>query len=133
MRLLRSLAAAAVAIFGGIALASCGFPDIFRPAGLKDVVVRYVGDSVLSTGQRVAPAVTVTAGGAPVPTLRLRFASSDTTVLALTAIGDTLVACRSGHVELTIRLISSMVTDTAPAGRDSIHITGGGPPMQTCP
>lgn len=132
MRLSRCVVTVVLASVGGAAIAACGLVDVFRPAGLKNVVVRYVGDSVLSVGTRVAPVVTVTADGAAVPTPRLRFASSDTTVLALIAIGDTLVACRSGHVALTIRLVSSMVPDSTPAGVDSIRVTGG-PPLSTCP
>src|SRR2546422_7154504 len=41
---------------------------------------------------------------------RSLFSSSDATVIALTPIGDTLVACRTGQVLLTIRLVSSMVS-----------------------
>jgi len=122
-----------LAALGGSAIGGCGLPDVFRPDGLKNVVIRYVGDSVLSTGQRVAPAVSVTADGETVPGPRLLFASSDTTTLAVIPIGDTLVACKNGRVQLTIRLVSSMVTDSTAIGQDSIRITGGGPPMPTCP
>ena len=132
MRLFRPRAAVVVAALGGVAAVSCGLPDVFRSPGLTDVSIRYTGDSVLSTGQRVAPAVTVTADGQVVANPRLRFASSDPTTLALSAVGDTLVACRSGHVQLSIWLVSSMITDTVPTARDSIHVTGG-PPLQTCP
>ncbi len=132
MRLFRSRAAVVVAALGTVVAASCGLPDAFRSPGLKgDVVIRFTGDSVLSTGQRVAPIVTVTAGGVVVPNPRLRFASSDPTILALTAIGDTLVACRAGHAQLNVWLISSMITDSAPTGSDSLHITGA--PVPTCP
>lgn len=133
MRLFRFFGWIALTTLGGIAVGGCGLPDVFRPDGLKNVVIRYVGDSVLNTGQRVAPAVSVTADGEPVPNPRLLFASSDTTTLAVIPIGDTLVACKNGRVLLTIRLVSSMVTDSTAIGQDSIRITGGGPPMPTCP
>jgi hypothetical protein len=123
----------AIATLGGIAIGGCGLPDVFRPDGLKNVVIRYVGDTVLNTGQRVAPAVSVTADGETVPDPRLLFASSDTTTLALIPIGDTLVACKTGRVQLTIRLVSSMVPDSTAIGQDSIRVTGGGAPMPTCP
>jgi hypothetical protein len=123
----------AIATLGGIATGSCGLPDVFRPNGLKNVVIRYLGDTVLNTGERVAPAVSVTADGETVLDPRLLFASSDTTTLALIPIGDTLVACKTGRVQLTIRLVSSMVTDSTAIGQDSIRVTGGGPPMPTCP
>jgi hypothetical protein len=133
MRLLRSVVAVVFATLGALAAGSCGLADVFRSAGPKDVVIRYVGDSVLNTGQRVAPDVSVTAGGEAVANPRLTFSSSDTTVLALIPIGDTLVACRSGRVQLTIRLISSMITDSSLSGQGSIRVTGSGPPMPTCP
>ncbi len=133
MRHFRSLALVALAALGGVAAGACGLPDVFRPVGLKDVVIRYIGDSALKTGQRLAPIVSITADGVPVPNVRLVFSSSDTTILGLTAVGDTLVACRAGNALLTIRLVSSMVTDPSPTGQDSIHVTGGGVPPPTCP
>ena len=131
MGLVRPVAAIVVTGLGVVAAGSCGLPDVFRPAGPKDVVVRYVGDTVLNTGQRIAPAVSVTADGAPVPNPHLTFSSSDTTVLAIIPIGDTLVMCRSGHVQLTVRLISSMTPDSTLSAQDSIHVTGQ--PTATCP
>lgn len=131
MRLLRPVAAITLAGLGGVATGSCGLPDVFRPAGLKNVVVRYVGDTTLTTGQRVVPAVSVTADGEPVPNARLAFSSSDTTVVAFIPIGDTLVTCRSGHVQVTVRLISSMTPDSTPSAQDSIRVTGQ--PTPTCP
>lgn len=128
MRLIGSLASAAVAVLIG----GCGLPDVFQAAGLKDVVITYLGDSVLTTGARVAVTVSVVAGGEPLPNPRLRFESSDPTVLALTAVGDTLVACHSGQAHLLTYLVSSMVTGTAPTAVDTIRISGG-PPLQTCP
>ncbi len=132
MRSFRSLAPVALAALGGLAAGACGLADVFRPAELKKVVVRYVGDTVLRVGMRVAPAVTVEADGAPVLNPRLVFSSSDPIVLALTPVGDTLAACRNGGVLLTIRLISSMVTDSTPTVQDSIRVQGGSP-SPTCP
>jgi hypothetical protein len=132
MRHFRSLTPVALAALGGLAAGACGLADVFRPAGLKNVVVRYVGDTLLRVGMRVAPAVTVEADGAPVPNPRLVFSSSNTLVLALTPVGDTLAACRVGGVLLTVRFISSMVTDSAPTAQDSIHVQGGSP-LPTCP
>ena len=128
MRLIGSLASAAVAaLIGG-----CGLPDVFQAAGLKDVVITYVGDSLLNTGTRVAVTVSVVAGGEPLPNPRLRFSTSDPTVMALTAVGDTLVACHSGQAQLLTYLISSMVTDTTPTAVHIIRVSGG-PPPPTCP
>ncbi len=132
MRLFRSHGSVALAALGGLAIGACGLADVFRPGGLKDVVLRYTGATTLSVGARQAPAVTVEVDGAPLPNPRLRFSSSDTTVLALTPIGDTLVACRVGRAVLSIYLVSSMVADTAPTAQDSIRVMGGSP-LPTCP
>jgi hypothetical protein len=131
---LRFLAPAALAALGGLAAGACGLSDVFRPAGLNDVVVTYCGDTLLKIGARSPAVVVVTANGTTIPNPRLSFSSSDTTVLALTPIGDTLVAQKMGGVLLTVQLVSSMVTSTVPTTGDSIHVRGGGsaPPIP-CP
>ncbi|HYT03905.1 MAG TPA: hypothetical protein VEM13_03375 [Gemmatimonadales bacterium] len=128
-----SLALVALAALGGLAAGACGLADVFRPAGLNDVVVTYCGDTLLTVGIREAPIVTVEADGATIPNPRLSFSSSDTTLLGLTPIGDTLVAKKTGGVLLTVRLVSSMVTSTAPADSDSVHVRGGGSAPKACP
>jgi|SRR5438128_1021651 len=133
MRHFRSLALVALAALGWVAAGGCGLPDVFRPTGVKDVVITYEGDTVLKVGQRLAPIVSVKADGVLVPDLRLLFSSSDTTILGLTPVGDTLVGCRTGSVLLSIRLVSSMVTDSGASAQDSISVTGGGSPPPTCP
>ena len=76
----------------------------------------------------------VQADGATIPNPRLSFSSSDSTVLSLTPIGDTLVAQKTGDVLLTIRVVSSMVTGAAPSTQDSVHVRGGGSaPQPPCP
>jgi hypothetical protein len=130
---IRSLAPLALAALGGLAAGACGFADVFRPAGLNDVVVTYCGDTLLAVGTRKVAVVAVEANGATIHNPRLSFSSSDTTVLALTPIGDTLVARTVGHVLLTIQLVSTMVTSTAPTARDSIHVKGKGSAPPACP
>jgi len=132
MRPFSSLGPVALAALAGLAATACGLVDVFRPAGLKDVVVLYTGPTSLTIGDRVAPAVTTEADGVQVSNPRLVFSSSDTTILGLTPVGDTLVGCGNGQALLTIRLISSMVTDTAPTGQASIRVSGG-PPPPACP
>jgi hypothetical protein len=134
IRPLWSLACVALAVLGGLAAGACGFEDVFRPAGLNDVVVTYCGDTLLSVGAREGAVVVVQANGTAIPNPQLSVSSSDTTVLALTPIGDTLVARKTGAVLLTIQLVSSMVTSRAPAAEDSIHVKGGGSaPPPPCP
>jgi hypothetical protein len=128
-----SLAPVALAALGGLAAGACGFADVFRPAGLNDVVVTYCGDTLLAVGAREAAVVVVAANGATIRNPRLSLSSSDTTVLALTPSGDTLVARTLGHVLLTIQLVSSMVTGTAPSAQDSIRVKSRGSAPPVCP
>ncbi len=128
-----SLAPVALAALSGLVAGACGLADVFRPAGLNDVVVTYCGDTVLAVGAREAAVVVVKANGATIENPRLSFSSSDTTVLALTPTGDTRVARTLGHVFLSIRLVSSMVTGTAPGTQDSIHVRGKGSVAPGCP
>jgi len=132
IRLFRSLGL--VAVVAGLEAGGCGLADVFRPAGLSDVVVTYCGDTLLKVGVRQAAVVTVQADGVTIPNPRLTLASSDSTILSLTPIGDTLVAQKSGDVLLTIRVVSSMVTGAAPSAQDSVHVRGGGSaPRPPCP
>ena len=132
IRLFRSLGL--VVAVAGLETGGCGLADAFRPAGLKDVVVTYCGDTLLKVGAREAAVVAVQADGATIPNPRLSFSSSDSTVLSLTPIGDTLVAQKTGDVLLTIRVVSSMVTGAAPSTQDSVHVRGGGSaPQPPCP
>jgi hypothetical protein len=133
MRPFRSLAPVALAALGGVATGACGLADVFRPAGLNDVIVTYCGDTLLAVGTREAAEVTVQANGTTILNPRLSLSSSDTTVLALTPIGDTLVALKTGGILLTVQLVSSMVTSTAPTAQDSIHVRGGGSAPPACP
>ncbi len=134
IRPLRSLALVALTVLGGLVAGACGFEDVFRPAGLNDVIVTYCGDTVLAVGAREAAVVAVQVNGTTIPSPRLSFSSSDTTVLALTPIGDTIVARKTGGVLLTVQLVSSMITSTAPGAQDSIHVKGGGSaPPPPCP
>lgn len=133
MRRFRFLSPVALAALGGVATGACGLADVFRSAGLNDVVVTYCGDTLLAVGTREAAVVRVEANGATIPNPQLSVSSSDSTFLALTPIGDTLVATKSGDVLLTIRLVSSMVTGAAPTTQDSIHIRGGGSAPPACP
>ncbi len=134
IRPLWSLARLALAAVGGLAVGACGLADVFRPPGLSDVVVTYCGDTLLKVGARSAAVVVVKANGATILNPRLSFSSSDPTVLAVTPTGDTLVAQKTGGVLLTVQLVSSMVTDTAPTARDSIHVkSGGSAPPLSCP
>lgn len=112
-----------VPTLGGIAMLACGFGDLFRSPGVGDVVLRYTGPDVLRVGDRAPIAVTVTVGGASFSNPRLSVTSSDTTIIAVVPTGDTLVARSQGHDTLTIKFITSILTDSLPTLLQPVRVS----------
>jgi len=113
----------ALTVVGGMAALACGFADVFRPAGPEVVTITYVGATTLHRDSTVPFSVVVEVGGGPLPTPRLQITSSDTSIFDLTAGQDSLVAkSRVATATLTIRLESSILTDSAPTLAQSIKV-----------
>ena len=115
----------ALPVVGGMAALACGFADVFRPAGPEPVTITYVGDTILHRGSTVpfSVVVEVGGGGGPLPAPHLRMTSSDTSIFDLTAGQDSLVAkLRNGTATLTIRVESSIVSDSAPTLAQSLKV-----------
>lgn len=115
---------------GAILLSACAVFDVFEPAGSRQVVFQYTGVTQLRVGDRAPFAVTVLAEGAVVPRPRLRIAVLDSTIVALAASGDTLVARKAGRTDLHIRLEHSLLSGDLPDTTIALHVSGGGPPGQ---
>jgi hypothetical protein len=105
---------AALALVCGAAALACGLADVFRSSGVESVMITYTGDTVLHRDSTVPFGVVVTAGGTDLQGPHLDFASSDTNVFVITAGRDSLFAKKVGSATLTIRLESSIVSDSAP-------------------
>jgi len=113
----------ALTVVGGMAALACGFADVFRAAGPEAVTITYVGATTLHRDSTVPFSVVVEVGGGPLPTPRLQITSSDTSIFGLTAGQDSLVAkSRVATATLTIRLESSILTDSAPTLAQSIKV-----------
>ena len=97
-----------------IVLVSCGFADLFQSGKIGDVAIAYSGPTVVSAGDTVPISVTVTAGGTPLTDALLWITSSDTSILSLSARSDTLFAKSKGFDTLTIRVVTSIFTDSFP-------------------
>jgi len=95
-------------------LAALGACDAFAGPRVEPVVLTYVGDTVLIKGTTVAAALAVTVNGVPLPHPRFVLSSSDSTVVAVSAGGDSLTALRVGPDTLTVRVESSILTDSLP-------------------
>ncbi len=113
MRFVR-LAALLTASSGLAALGACGLPDAFAAPRLEPVVLTYLSDTTLTKGTTVALVIAVSVNGVPVPNPRLALRSSDTTIIAVTACGDSLAARALGRAVLTVQLESSVLTDSLP-------------------
>ena len=98
----------------GAAALACGFADVFRSSGVERVTITYTGDTVLHRDSTVPFGVVVAAGGTQLDQPHLGLTSSDTGVFVVTAGQDSLLAKKVGTATLTIRLESSLLTDSAP-------------------
>jgi hypothetical protein len=103
-------------------LAALGACDAFAGPRVEPVVLTYVGDTVLRRGTTVAAVIAVTVNGAPLPNPRLVLSSSNPTVLAVSAGGDSLAALRVGPDTLTVRIESSILTDSMPTLSQAIRV-----------
>ncbi len=101
-------------LLAGTTVAACGLSDVFSSPEVEAVVLTYQGDTLLTAGATVPFTVAVTVGGTPVPDAGLQITSSNPTVVAVSAGQDSLVALATGRDTLTIRLQSSILTDSAP-------------------
>src|SRR5881409_452473 len=102
-----------LAIWTGLAAGACGLSGVFEAPGMHQVTLTYGGASTLTAGTTVAAAVTVEADGVPVSNPRLRFVSSDATVVQ-PKLGDSLFAASIGQATLTISLVDAIFTDSLP-------------------
>jgi hypothetical protein len=113
MRMTLPGARIALASVGILAVTTtCRISDVLRSPGLQDVSLSYTSDSVLVVSAPVRPAVAVTVDGAPYAQARVRFATSDTTVVGVH--GDTLLPRRRGTARLTVVLESSALPRDPP-------------------
>ena len=122
MRPPRSAVRLALAVVTGAVALTCGFADVFRAAGSEPVTITYVGDTILHRDSTVPFSVVVETNGGPLPAPRLRLTSSDTSIFDLTAGRDSLWAKRNGTATLTIRVESSILTDSAPTLVQSLRV-----------
>jgi hypothetical protein len=103
-------------------LAVLGACDALAGARVEPVVVTYLGDTVLTRGTQTAFAISVTVDGTSFPDPRLVLSSSDSGIFAVTAGGDSLKAQAVGRATLTVRVESSILTDSMPTLAQPIRV-----------
>ena len=102
--------------------ANCHVADVTAPARVEPIEMTFAGDSVIVLGVRAFPRIQATANGASLSMSRIRLESSDTSVLGITAGGDSVVARRLGHATLTAFLESSLFPSSPPAVARTVFV-----------
>jgi len=119
--MLRARAVTLLAL-GAVTAVGCGLSDVFSHAGLNSVVIAYQGDPIVAPGATIPFAIIVTVGGTLQPTPRISVIPQDTLTLTVTPGTDSLRGVSIGWDTLTIRLVSSIFTDSAPTIRQAIRV-----------
>src|SRR5687768_348876 len=102
--------------------ANCHVTDVTAPARVEPVRMTFAGDSVIVLGTRALPRVEATTNGVPLAGPHIRLESSDTSVLGISAAGDSVVAKRLGHATLTAFLESSLFPSPPPAVARTVYV-----------
>lgn len=113
----------ALAALGGVVL-GCGLADVFASSGLESVVLTYQGDTLISKGATVPFHVTAWVGRDSLVRPRLVAVSSDPNIVVVTPGQDSLLAVGGigGRATVTVRLLSSILTDSAPTLAQGIRV-----------
>jgi len=124
MRPSRAVSRLVLAVLLAMAAVACGLVDVFQSSGAEAVILVYQGDAFIRLDSTVSFAVDVQVEGATLSGPHLSITSSDTSIVALTPGGDSLIGRKTGNATLMIRLESSMLTDsaTAPALAQALHV-----------
>jgi hypothetical protein len=88
---------------------TCDASTALRPPDVRPVVLRWASDTVIVIGGRLEVEVAATVDGDPYASPRLRFSSSDTSIVALSPDGRTLDGRRLGRATITVRLLSTTI------------------------
>ncbi|HXF94566.1 MAG TPA: hypothetical protein VNI61_00550 [Gemmatimonadales bacterium] len=122
----RRLTSSALAGVAAAATLACGLGGLVSSAGLRDVVIEFQGDTVLPVGVSRPFRITVRAEGEVLVAPRLALTIADTSVVVLTAGGDSLLGRKAGsRTELIVRLLTSVATDSTPTLAQGLRVTGG--------
>lgn len=102
--------------------ANCHVADVTAPARVEPVRLSFAGDSFVVMGTRAYPLVSATVGETPLASSRIRLHSSDTTVLALSGTGDSVIARRLGRATLTAFVESSLFPAIGPSVARTVFV-----------
>jgi hypothetical protein len=105
----------------------CGFADLFEASGAAAVRLTYQGDTVLSLGSPRPFSIVVEADGVVLRDPPLAFSISDTSVIALTPLADSVVPRQVGQAAITARLTSAILAEPYPVLVQPVRVTGGPP------
>ena len=112
----------ALTVTSGIAALACGLSDVFRSPGIERVTLTYQGPICIPVDSTEPFRVVVEAGSVRLRQPRLGITSSDSSVVEVTPGLDSLRGKMIGQSVLTVRLESSIFTDTAPTLAESLAV-----------
>ena len=122
MRLLRPLRAILTYASLVLILSTCDMANVLSTPKQRKVVLSFQSDSTLVQASSTKPAVQVTIDGAPMLDPQVRLASSDTTVIAISAGGDSLIARKLGRAIITASLEGTLLPTPLPFASDTIYV-----------
>ncbi|HEY2824939.1 MAG TPA: invasin domain 3-containing protein, partial [Gemmatimonadales bacterium] len=87
-----------------------------QPEGTQATVsIAFQGDTVLMVGTNFSPTIMVTQDGTPVPVPRLKFESSDESIIFTGSLHDSIHVKKRGVATVTISLVGSALGDNPPS------------------
>ncbi len=122
MRLLRPLRASLTYASLVLILSTCDMANVLSTPKQRKVVLSLQSDSTLVQASSTKPAVQVTIDGAPMLDPQVRLVSSDTTVIAISAGGDSLIARKLGRAIITASLEGTLLPTPLPFASDTIYV-----------
>ena len=111
--------ACTVVMTGG--LLSCDAVSLVSPPGADPITLEYIGDTVATMGDTIAPGVDVRVGDRPLEAPHLSYTSSDPSIVEVQPDGQ-LYMRRLGTVSLIVSLRSSLLPANAPSITKQIQV-----------
>lgn len=116
----------ALALCGAILLGGCNLGDVFETPSASEIVFVWEGPTEMTAGDSVPVRITVLADGEPLVEPRLFIRVFGTTIVNLTATGDSIVALSPGRDSVVVELRSSLRTAVV-GDTFEVRVTGGPP------
>lgn len=113
--------------------ATCDASTALGPAEVRDIGLRWTGDTALVAGAMLQPVVTVTIDGETYARARLRFSSGDPAVVRVGPDGRSLHAVAVGTALVTVQLLDAALPSPLPSISQAVVVSPFGLTIATVP